>query len=154
MCAVRKPAGPPSRRPTKFRRSLSMFEHPGDVMNAKQEKEDYTPSCLQAVMDVEDPASAKLPCLASDELDSLPRISGTTLVDVLNGDYDHLYDDKVIVDCRFEYEYTGGHINGAVNYCDKDLLGQRLFTSESANITSKTLVILHCEYSAHRAPLM
>ncbi|PVH97284.1 Rhodanese-like protein [Periconia macrospinosa] len=154
ICAIRKPAGPPSRRPTKFRRSLSMYEHPGDVMNAKQEKENYTPSCLQSVMDVDDVASPKLPHLPSEESDSLPRISDTTLVDVLNGNYDHLYSEKVIIDCRFEYEYTGGHIDGAVNYCDKDLLGDRLFSSESANTTTNTLIILHCEYSAHRAPLM
>lgn len=131
-----------------------MYEHPAEVMNAKQEKEDYAPSCLQAVMDVDDVASPKLPFLPSGEPDSLPRISDATLVDVLDGTYDHLYDEKVIVDCRFEYEYTGGHIDGAVNYCDKDLLGQRLFSPEVANTTSKTLVILHCEYSAHRAPLM
>jgi hypothetical protein len=156
LSAVRKPAGPPARRPTKFRRSLSMFEHPEEVMNAKQEKESYTPSGLQSVMDVDDASSSpKLPYfLPPSEPDSLPRISDTTLVSILNGEYDHLYEEKVIVDCRFEYEYTGGHITGAVNFCDKDLLGQRLFGSHASTNTTNTLVILHCEYSAHRAPLM
>ncbi|KAF2639899.1 Rhodanese-like protein [Massarina eburnea CBS 473.64] len=154
-CAVRKPAGPPARRPTKFRRSLSMFESPGDVMNPKQDNDNYTPSGLQSVMDVDEVSTPKLPYfIPPSEPDSLPRISDTTLIGILNGEYDHLYEEKIIVDCRFEYEYTGGHITGAVNFCDKDLLGDRLFTSDASSTTTNTLVVLHCEYSAHRAPLM
>ncbi|KAH7081607.1 hypothetical protein BKA63DRAFT_212376 [Paraphoma chrysanthemicola] len=151
LAAIRKPVGPPSRRPSKFRRSLSMFEHPGDVMNAKQEQDNYQPSSLQSVMDVDDAPSLKLPHFTPTEPESLPRISHSTLVEVLDGAYDHCYDNKVIVDCRFEYEYNGGHIEGAMNFCDKERLAERLFqTPASAN----TLLILHCEYSAHRAPLM
>jgi hypothetical protein len=151
LAAVRKPAGPPSRRPTKFRRSLSMFEHPGDVMNAQQDQESYQPSGLQSVMDVDDVPALKLPHFTTNEPESLPRISHSTLVQVLDGTFDHCYDSKVVIDCRFEYEYNGGHIEGALNFCDKEKLAERLFQSTS---NAKTLVILHCEYSAHRAPLM
>tara|TARA_R110002003_G_scaffold433_11_gene19787 strand:- start:14018 stop:14662 length:645 start_codon:yes stop_codon:yes gene_type:complete len=151
LAAIRKPVGPPSRRPSKFRRSLSMFEHPGDVMNAKQEQENYQPSSLQSVMDVDDAPSLKLPHFTPSEPESLPRISHSTLVQVLDGAYDHCYDNKVIIDCRFEYEYNGGHIEGAMNFCDKERLAERLFQAPSS---ANTLLILHCEYSAHRAPLM
>jgi M-phase inducer tyrosine phosphatase len=72
-------------------------------------------------------------------------------VEVLDGAYDHLYDNKVVIDCRFEYEYNGGHIEGALNFCDKEKLAERLFQAPSSD---NTLLILHCEYSAHRAPLM
>ncbi|KAF2876800.1 hypothetical protein BDV95DRAFT_602760 [Massariosphaeria phaeospora] len=150
---IRKPAGPPSRRPSKFRRSLSMYENPADVMNAKQDKDNYTPSGLQSVMDIDDTAPLKLPHFSlPNEPDSLPRITDTTLIGVLNGDYDHVYDRKVVIDCRFEYEYDGGHISGAVNFCDKEGLAERLFNTTSSS--PNTLLILHCEYSAHRAPLM
>ncbi|KAF2822800.1 Rhodanese-like protein [Ophiobolus disseminans] len=151
LAAIRKPAGPPSRRPSKFRRSLSMFEHPGDVMNAKQDQDTHQPSGLQSVMDVDDVPALKLPHFTPSELESLPRISPSTLVQVLDGTYDHCYENKVIIDCRFEYEYNGGHIEGAVNFCDKEKLAERLFQAPSS---ASTLVILHCEYSAHRAPLM
>ncbi|KAH5698921.1 protein-tyrosine-phosphatase [Parastagonospora nodorum] len=152
LAAIRKPAGPPSRtRPSKFRRSLSMFEHPGDVMNAKQDQENYQPSGLQSVMDVDDTPSLKLPHFMPTEAESLPRISHSTLVQVLDGEYDQHYNHKVIIDCRFEYEYKGGHIEGALNFCDKEKLAERLF---QAPTSEKTLLILHCEYSAHRAPLM
>ncbi|OAL52086.1 Rhodanese-like protein [Pyrenochaeta sp. DS3sAY3a] len=151
LAAIRKPTGPPSRRPSKFRRSLSMFEHPGDVMNAKQDQVDYQPSGLQSVMDVDDSPSLSLPHFTTTEPESLPRITPATLVQVLDGIYDHAYDNKVIIDCRFEYEYNGGHIEGAMNFCDKERLAERLFQGQ---FTTKTLLILHCEYSAHRAPLM
>ncbi|KAF2204934.1 Rhodanese-like protein [Delitschia confertaspora ATCC 74209] len=148
---IRKPVGPSSRRPSKFRRSLSMFEHPGDVMNQEQEKDSYTPSGLQSVMDVDDTPSLKLPHFLPTEPDALPRITDSTLINVLNGDYNHLYDKTVIIDCRFEYEYEGGHIEGAQNFCDKEQLAGELFTPSSP---PNTLLIFHCEYSAHRAPLM
>jgi hypothetical protein len=152
LAAIRKPAGPPSRtRPSKFRRSLSMFEHPGDVMNAKQDQESYQPSGLQSVMDVDDAPTLKLPHFMPTEAESLPRISHSTLVQILDGEFDHCYDNKVIIDCRFEYEYNGGHIEGAMNFCDKEKLAERLFQAPASD---NTLLILHCEYSAHRAPLM
>lgn len=121
-------------------------------MNQSEEKEDgYTPSGLQSVMDIDDTPSLKLPHFTSQEPDSLPRITDETLISVLNGDYDHLYDKTVVIDCRFEYEYKGGHIEGAKNFCDKEQLAQELFTPSSP---PNTLLIFHCEYSAHRAPLM
>lgn len=129
-----------------------MFEHPGDVM--KEEKNDSSPrAALQCIMDVDDAHKPQLPhFIPEDRPDSLPRISKATLIEVLNGRYRHHYDDTWVVDCRFEYEYHGGHIEGAVNYNDKELLAQELFAKNTA--ASKTLLIFHCEYSAHRAPIM
>lgn len=150
---IRKPAGPAHRPRSKFRRSLSMFEHPGDVMNQKEDKDSYTPTTLQSVMDVDDAPLHKLPHFTPPgEPDSLPRITDTTLVDVLNGDYSHMFDKIAVIDCRFEYEYEGGHIEGAMNFCDKELLTKELFHADA--LSSNTLLIFHCEYSAHRAPLM
>jgi hypothetical protein len=128
-----------------------MFEHPGDVMNAKQDKDAESPDSMQSVEDMDDATSLQLPHFNSSDPESLPRISQATLVQILDGAYDHLYDEKAIIDCRFEYEYNGGHIEGALNFCDKEQLAERLF---SAPTSANTLLILHCEYSAHRAPLM
>jgi M-phase inducer tyrosine phosphatase len=153
LAAIRKQSAAHSRpRPSKMRRSLSMFESPGDVMNAKQDSDDSSsPSSLSSVMDTEDVPSLKLPHFTPSEPESLPRITHDTLIKVLDGAYDHVYDEKAVIDCRFEYEYDGGHIEGAMNFCDKEQLAERLF---SAPTTNNTLLILHCEYSAHRAPLM
>ncbi|KAF2421859.1 Rhodanese-like protein [Tothia fuscella] len=140
-------------RPRKqFRRSLSMFESPGDVM--RPDRTEHIPSDLHSIMDVEEMVGHKLPVIEAQDEDSscsLPRIESKTLIDVLNGEYDHLYDHKLVIDCRFEYEYEGGHITGARNFNDKEQMAQELFSSPPS---ASTLIIFHCEYSKHRAPLM
>lgn len=120
-------------------------------MNPKQEQESLQPSNLQSVMDMDDTPPLKLPHFSTNEPESLPRITRETLVQVLDGTYNHLYENKIIIDCRFEYEYNGGHIEGALNFCDKEKLAEQLF---EASYSASTLLVLHCEYSAHRAPLM
>ena len=72
------------------------------------------------------------------------------MLDVLDGQYRHLYDEHLIVDCRFPYEYDGGHIAGAVNVNTWDSL-ESFFLNQPAQ-DKKVVVIFHCEYSAHRAP--
>ena len=104
-----------------------------------------------------------------DEVDALPRITQQTLLDVMDGSYSDKLQDVTVIDCRFEYEFEGGHIDGALNFNDKDALTNELFdpthlppspstavltpTEPSRPCASKTL-ILHCEYSHQRAPLM
>jgi M-phase inducer tyrosine phosphatase len=129
QAANRKSYAPVGRPRKLFRRTLSMYEHPADVMNATVEKRG---SALESVMDVDEAYHLKLAnFVPEDKPDSLPRINQDTMVSVLNGDFDAVFERRMVIDCRFEYEYDGGHIDGAI-----------------------TLIIFHCEYSAHRAPLM
>lgn len=145
----RRPSNPLFRPRKQFRRSLSMFENPGDVM---AKKDDQASSNLHTVMDVDELHQPVLPHFFQEgQPDSIPRITKETLLEVLDGNYNSNYDQHIIIDCRFEYEFEGGHINGAVNFNDKDLLMSHLF---EASLPSKTLLIFHCEYSAHRAPMM
>ncbi|KAI9844141.1 MAG: cell division cycle- protein [Thelocarpon superellum] len=147
----RKSSAPTARPRKQFRRSLSMFEHPGDAMN-QPKAEVGAVAGLQSIMDVDDSQQLQLPhFIPEDRPDSLPRISKETLCEVLDGRYHDAFGESWVVDCRFEYEYLGGHIEGAVNFNDKELLAQTLFAKPP---TAKTLLIFHCEYSAHRAPIM
>ncbi len=146
---VRKPSMPTQRPRKQFRRSLSMFEHPEDVLN--QEKANLFPhGALDPITDVDDVPKLQLPHFLSDE-ESLPRITKGTMVEVLDGKYGQCYDRSIVVDCRFEYEYKGGHIEGAVNVNNKEELANQLFETGQ---NEKTLLVFHCEYSAHRAPIM
>lgn len=125
-----------------------MFENSGDIIKPK---EDAT-SRLQSVMDMEEPAELVLPHFFPEgQNDSIPRVSRATFLEILDGKYNEHYDHKLIIDCRFEYEYDGGHVDGAINYNDKELLASHLFRSP---LEGRTLMVFHCEYSAHRAPLM
>ena len=140
----------PIQRPRKqFRRSLSMFEHPGDFL--KQEKSSVgSNGAMDSILDVDDVPTLQLPHFISEE-ECLPRITKDTMIDILDGKYCKYYDRSIVVDCSFEYEYKGGHIDGAINVNNKEELASQLL--EMAH-TEKTLLVFHCEYSAHRAPIM
>ncbi|KAG6210620.1 hypothetical protein E4U50_002609 [Claviceps purpurea] len=149
---ARRQNNPFLRNRKQVRRSLSMFENAADIMNPKSDAEDSPSSALKAVMDIEEVHEPALPhFLPDDPSDTIPRIDKETLLDVLDGKYAEHFDQKMVVDCRFEYEYEGGHIQGAVNHNDKELFAAQLFETP---IAGRTLLIFHCEYSAHRAPLM
>jgi M-phase inducer tyrosine phosphatase len=84
------------------------------------------------------------------------------LDELLAGSYDHQIVDFHIIDCRFDYEYNGGHIPGAVNInttsaVEELLLGPSLTKprpSVSGDNMKKTVLIFHCEFSAKRAPTL
>lgn len=148
---TRRPSNPLNRPRRQYRRSLSMFESPGDVIKGKAD-EPAPPTTLQSVMDLEEPEGPMLPHFFPDgENDGIPRISRDTFLDLLDGKYNEGFNQKMVIDCRFEYEYEGGHIDGAVNYNDKELLARQLFETP---MEGKTILVFHCEYSVHRAPRM
>lgn len=148
---VRRLSNPFARPRRQYRRSLSMFDNADDVVKASGE-DDMPHHVLQSVMDVEESQDPVLPHFFPDgENDNIPRISKDTFLDVLDGKFNELYTQKMVIDCRFEYEYEGGHIMTAVNHNDKELLSKQLFENP---MEGRTLLIFHCEYSACRAPMM
>lgn len=84
----------------------------------------------------------------------------------MNDLLDGVYGDKIqtfqVIDCRFDYEYAGGHIPGAVNLntptdVEALLLGNDVSKpqpSVSGDGLVKTVLIFHCEFSAKRAPTL
>ncbi|XP_058049764.1 M-phase inducer phosphatase 2 isoform X2 [Ahaetulla prasina] len=86
----------------------------------------------------------------------LKYISPEMMVAVLNGQFNSLIENCVIVDCRYPYEYEGGHIKGAVNLpLEKDvedfLLKKPIVPSDAAK---RVIVVFHCEFSSERGPRM
>lgn len=75
------------------------------------------------------------------------------LVDVMSGKYASSIDHVTIIDCRYPYEYNGGHIEGAVNLYTKDLI-QKFLLETSANSPKVHVLIFHCEFSSKRGPKM
>lgn len=148
--SIRKSSHPHMRPRKQCRRSLSMFEHPEDVI-ADSEASYTSNAPLQSISDFEETQALQLPHFIPEEkADNLPRINKATLVDIKDGRYNEKFDSIMIIDCRFEYEYDGGHIVGAINYNDKENLAAQLFASPQP----RTAIVFHCEYSVHRAPLM
>lgn len=119
----------------------------------KEQQSKFAPAeALSSIIDTDDNSEVRLnlPHFMADE-ESVPRITKETMVDVLDGKYQAPFAQSLIVDCRFEYEYEGGHIDGAINVNSKEELASKLFEPVTSG---RTLLIFHCEYSAHRAPLM
>ncbi|TFK27380.1 tyrosine phosphatase [Coprinopsis marcescibilis] len=100
-----------------------------------------------------------LPCRRVSE-DGLMRISVETLDILMEGKFDNKINDYHIIDCRFDYEFDGGHIEGAVNInttaaVEELLLGPSLTKPRpcvSGDSTRKTVLVFHCEFSVKRAP--
>ena len=101
------------------------------------------------------------------ESDVLPRINGEQMYKILSGQHSTDFDEYIIIDCRFDYEYEGGHLINAKNISTKEALEQKMFPNGnnftvSSNFTSsasqsfkkKQLIIFHCEFSIFRGPLM
>ncbi|KAH7726486.1 Protein CDC-25.1 [Aphelenchoides avenae] len=54
----------------------------------------------------------------------------------------------IVVDCRYPYEYAGGHIKCAINVHDKSQLAPHFFPVHDR------IPIFHCEFSHKRGPTM
>nr|KAF6421874.1 cell division cycle 25B [Rousettus aegyptiacus] len=86
----------------------------------------------------------------------LKYISPETMVALLTGKFNNIVERFVIVDCRYPYEYEGGHIKTAVNLpLERDaetFLLQRPITPGS--VDKRIILIFHCEFSSERGPRM
>lgn len=98
-----------------------------------------------------------LPALAEGASHAELRcITPGTMVEVMDGKYtgtNDILDKFVIVDCRYPFEFEGGHIEGAVNLWTQPMLEQFLLERhESTRDGPCTALIFHCEFSSHRGP--
>lgn len=79
-----------------------------------------------------------------------------TVAKVLHGEYDHLLGEVYIIDCRYPYEFEGGHIKGALNHHRADdaieFFLKKPIISKSKD--KRLVIIFHCEFSSERAPKM
>lgn len=85
--------------------------------------------------------------------DLLPRIDHHEMLKIVSGHYESDFDEFVVIDCRFPYEFNGGHIANAINISSKRDLESRLIENRP-NDNRKRLLIFHCEYSIFRGPTM
>ncbi|KAM0678646.1 m-phase inducer phosphatase [Binucleata daphniae] len=84
-----------------------------------------------------------LPTLGTGSSDSIHRIS----IDIVKNMLDtKINKNIVIIDCRFRYEYQGGHIKQAIN------INTIEETERFYDASSTAILIFHCEYSSIRAP--
>ncbi|KAG0139452.1 hypothetical protein CROQUDRAFT_54704 [Cronartium quercuum f. sp. fusiforme G11] len=100
--------------------------------------------------------------------DGLKRINGQSLDDLLMGKYEKVISKVLVIDCRSQYEYEGGHIKGAVNVDSKSVVDQMFFGQDGVKmdldetdddgkvkkkkVEKKKVLVFHCEFSSVRGP--
>lgn len=70
--------------------------------------------------------------------DRFKRIDATTLVKLINGDFKDIIDTFTIVDCRYPYEYHGGHIVNSLNIHNTQELTKLFIDDKACNISSSS----------------
>lgn len=78
------------------------------------------------------------------------------------------FQEVLVLDCRYEYEYAGGHIRGAVSVTPPNVvervhkllfkkyprLNERTSDTCMVKESSSLLILVYCEFSSQRGPLM
>ncbi|KAI5192153.1 M-phase inducer phosphatase 3 [Nematocida minor] len=87
-----------------------------------------------------------LPSIGTGPSDSIFRVSIGTVASLLGKP------GFVLIDCRFEYEYTGGHIQSAINITTQKEIKKLFNDLLDEGKDSSLIIIFYCEYSSVRAP--
>ncbi|EIJ87764.1 M-phase inducer phosphatase 3 [Nematocida parisii] len=87
-----------------------------------------------------------LPAMGTGPSDSILRVSTETVATMIHTP------GVVIIDCRFEYEYLGGHIKTALNITTQKEMANFFNDMVESKQNSSLIIILYCEYSSVRAP--
>ncbi|XP_077182277.1 M-phase inducer phosphatase 3 isoform X7 [Paroedura picta] len=86
----------------------------------------------------------------------LRYITSQTMAALLHDQFQSLIEKYCIIDCRYPYEYHGGHIKGALNiHRQDDLFEHFLMKPLLPSAPQKHLILVfHCEFSSERGPKM
>uniref|UniRef100_A0A1B6JLV5 protein-tyrosine-phosphatase n=1 Tax=Homalodisca liturata TaxID=320908 RepID=A0A1B6JLV5_9HEMI len=99
--------------------------------------------------------SFALPLVAGSHQD-LKSITPHTLARLINGEFADAIASFQIIDCRYPYEYEGGHIRGARNVYTKDQVMKEFLENRGPAHTrdsgKRDIVVFHCEFSSERGP--
>eukprot|EP01094_Clydonella_sp_ATCC50884_P024130 TRINITY_DN596_c0_g1_i5.p2 TRINITY_DN596_c0_g1~~TRINITY_DN596_c0_g1_i5.p2 ORF type:complete len:416 (-),score=160.99 TRINITY_DN596_c0_g1_i5:174-1421(-) len=93
-----------------------------------------------------------VPILPLCESKHAKAIDGEQLTKMLDGHYSAHFKQVVVVDCRWPYEYEGGHIRGAMSLYTKEAVLEQFLPSNLPHYDQRTAIVFHCEFSQHRGP--
>lgn len=88
----------------------------------------------------------------------LKSISAHTMAKLLRGDYFEAVASFKVVDCRYPYEFEGGHIRGAQNLYTQEQILTELVNSKTdtpklvSDEPKRNIIVFHCEFSSERGP--
>lgn len=151
--------------PEKIKRRRSMFEVTDDheaerTVNLTRSKS-FSRETIENIFDsdqrdlIGDFSKVFLFPTVSGKHQELRYITPEMMIKILNGHYDPFIEQCVVIDCRYPYEYDGGHIKGAINlHMEQDLEDYLLKSPIQSHSSKRVVVIFHCEFSSERGPRM
>lgn len=86
----------------------------------------------------------------------LKYITPDMMVAALNGQFNCLVEQLIVIDCRYPYEFEGGHIKGALNLHLEDQVEDFLMKVPIVprSEDKRVVIVFHCEFSSERGPRM
>nr|XP_031304967.1 M-phase inducer phosphatase 3 isoform X4 [Camelus dromedarius] len=75
---------------------------------------------------------------------------------LLSGKFQGLIEKFYVIDCRYPYEYLGGHIQGAINLYSQEELYKFFLKKPIVPLDNqkRIIIVFHCEFSSERGPRM
>uniref|UniRef100_A0A8B9TEZ9 M-phase inducer phosphatase n=1 Tax=Anas platyrhynchos TaxID=8839 RepID=A0A8B9TEZ9_ANAPL len=151
--------------PVKTKRRRSVAGTPGEVAEPKARLLRSRSFCQEEIENIlandhreliGDFSKAYLLQTVEGKHQDLKYISPEMMVAVLSGQFSSFIDSCVIVDCRYPYEYEGGHIKGAVNLPMEQDVEEFLLKKPIVpfDASKRVILIFHCEFSSERGPRM
>uniref|UniRef100_A0A9L0IVT2 M-phase inducer phosphatase n=1 Tax=Equus asinus TaxID=9793 RepID=A0A9L0IVT2_EQUAS len=86
----------------------------------------------------------------------LKYVNPETVAALLSGKFQGLIEKFYIIDCRYPYEYLGGHIQGALNLSSQEELYNFFLKKPVVPLDTqkRIIIVFHCEFSSERGPRM
>ncbi|ERE81263.1 M-phase inducer phosphatase 3-like protein [Cricetulus griseus] len=120
-----------------------------------EDQEGLSEDSVEFSLEDQDTKLCALPTVSGKHQD-LKYVTPDTVAALLSGKFQDLIEKFYIIDCRYPYEYLGGHILGALNlYSQKEL--HEFFLKKpivSLDIQKRIIIVFLCEFSSERGPRM
>ncbi|XP_057662274.1 M-phase inducer phosphatase-like [Diorhabda carinulata] len=95
--------------------------------------------------------SFSLPLTTSRHQD-LKAITPQTLAALIRGEFSNTVTSYKVIDCRYPYEFEGGHVTEAINIYTKAQCLELLDSRPPVTENSRHILVFHCEFSSERGP--
>ncbi|EGW06693.1 M-phase inducer phosphatase 3 [Cricetulus griseus] len=124
-----------------------------------EDQEGLSEDSVEFSLEDQDTKLCALPTVSGKHQD-LKYVTPDTVAALLSGKFQDLIEKFYIIDCRYPYEYLGGHILGALNlYSQKELhdLHPSPFLKKPTvplDIQKRIIIVFLCEFSSERGPRM
>ncbi|KIH54617.1 rhodanese-like protein [Ancylostoma duodenale] len=142
-----------------YNRCSNLFSEFYHYHNDKKDFADDASTILISPRSRPSPRAPKyhLETLTTNDSQAFRRIDARTLCQLMKSMSSEEFAKKyVLIDCRYPYEFNGGHIKGAINIYDTAKCEEVFFPSNSQHRDEihRRIPIFYCEYSQKRGPSM